>query len=87
MDKNTDLLVDLKRNLNELFEVNKEIHVTVKKKRSGIVNVKSIITGVYDNFVCVTSNVNGYNEDFTILYNDIMTNNVVIEELLGGVKK
>lgn len=83
MDKNTDLLVDLKRNLNELFdEVNKEIHVTVKK-RSGIVNVKSIITGVYDNFVCVTSNVNGYNEDFTILYKDIMTNNVVIEELLA----
>lgn len=78
---NCNTLADLKKKIFELFKVNQEINVIVKKKRSSVVKAKSIITGVYDNFICVKSNVNGYVEDFTILYKDIMTNNVIIQEL------
>lgn len=57
------------------------IHVSLVKGRTKVVDAVSKIKGVYPRFVCVTSKVNNYEEDFTISYTDILTKTVKIKEL------
>lgn len=67
--------------VKDLSEKSKKIHVTVHQKRNPIIEAPSIITGVYERFLCVESRVNNYVEKFTINYIDLITNYVVIKEL------
>lgn len=70
--------------LEEKFRSLKEegvIHVSLVKGRTRVNNAPSKIKGVYQRFVCVTSKINNYEEDFTISYTDILTKLVMVKEL------
>lgn len=69
----------LQEKFNELKK--SVIHVSLTKGRNKVDNAVSKIKGVYPRFVCVTSKVNNYEEDFTISYTDILTKIVKIKEL------
>lgn len=75
---------DQYRILEEKFNAlksNSIIHVSLIKGRLRVKEAPSKIKGVYQRFVCVTSKINNYEEDFTISYIDILTKSVVIKEL------
>lgn len=72
---------NLKNRLEEIYESQKQIHVTVKNKRKSIIEAPSRITGIYANFLCVESLVNTYLEKFTISYSDLLTGSIEIKEL------
>lgn len=57
------------------------IHVSLTKGRTKVVDAVSKIKGVYPRFICVTSKINNYEEEFTISYTDILTKVVKIKEL------
>ena len=57
------------------------IHVTVNNKRIKIKEAPSTITGIYNRFLCVESQVNHYIEKFTIHYIDLLTGAIHIKEL------
>ena len=69
----------LQDKFNELK--NDVIHVSLTKGRTKVVDAASKIKGVYPRFICVTSKINNYEEDFTISYTDILTKVVKIKEL------
>lgn len=71
----------LKSRLEELWKNTKVIHIDISTKRKRMENITSRIEGIYDRFLCVTSLVNSYKEDFTISYIDILTNRIKIKEL------
>ena len=73
--------IKLKERLLELYKTNKVIHVDISQKRKKMNNVEAKIEGIYDRFICVTSMVNHYSEDFTISYIDLLTNKIKIKEL------
>lgn len=73
--------VSLKKRLLDLSKTNKVIHVDISQKRKKMTNVQAKIEGIYDRFMCVTSMVNSYSEDFTISYIDLLTNKIKIKEL------
>ncbi len=79
MDRND--FVKIKKQLEELYNKNNIIHVDIFTKRKPIRNAISQIEGIYDRFMCVTSLVNTYKEEFTISYLDILTKRIVIKEL------
>ena len=72
---------EIKNKLIELNEKSNIIHVDINAKRKSVTNAKSTIVGIYDNFVCVKSNINNYTEDFTISYVDLLIRKIVIREL------
>lgn len=76
-----DDFVSLKDKLKVLFEKTDIIHIDIFTKRKKQSNVVSKIEGVYDRFLCVSSLINSYTEDFTISYIDILTNKIIIQEL------
>ena len=57
------------------------IHVSLNQKRIKIESVEAKIVGIYDNFIRVTSIVNGYEESFSISYIDLYTGDIAIREL------
>ena len=67
--------------LKNRMDKNPNIEVTVFLKRHNTINTKSIITGVYNKFLTVTSNVNGYNETFSINFIDLFMGNYAIKEV------
>lgn len=73
----------LKSRLEELWKNTKVIHIDITTKRKRMENITSRIEGIYDRFLCVTSLVNSYKEDFTISYIDILTNRIKIKELVN----
>ncbi|MBE6137914.1 MAG: hypothetical protein E7176_05915 [Erysipelotrichaceae bacterium] len=79
IDKNSFLI--LKEKLELIKENNSTIHVNISIKRKNLLNVASKIEGIYDRFMCVSSLVNSYREEFTISYIDILTNKIKIQEL------
>ncbi len=74
----------LKSKLEELYRSSKVIHVDILTKRKKLDNITSKIEGIYDRFLCVSSLVNSYKEDFTISYIDILTKKIHIKELQIG---
>lgn len=79
IDKNSFSI--LKEKLQKIKNTKDVIHVDISIKRKSQANVVSKIEGVYDRFLCVSSMVNSYREDFTISYIDILTNKIRIKEL------
>ena len=73
--------MDIKNKLSDIYKKTDIIHVSVVQKRKRLTAVEAKITGIYANFITVTGNVNGYIEDFTISYIDIIVGNIVIIEL------
>lgn len=73
--------LELKQKLKQIYLNSNIIHIDVCQKRKKLNNISAKINGIYDNFLCVESNVNGYIEDFTISYIDILMNNILIYEL------
>lgn len=74
-------LEEIKIKINDLFISNKEIHVSVDVGRKKVRSAVSKITGIYENFFCVESIVNSYNERFTINYRDILIKKTIINEI------
>lgn len=58
------------------------VHVSLQNRRNKVVDAPSVIKGVYSRFVCVTSKVNNYEENFTISYTDILRGLVSIKEII-----
>ncbi len=71
----------IKQQIEEVFKKTDLIHVSINNRRNRIKEAPSKIVGIYDRFVCVEAKVNNYLEKFTINYNDLLTNNVIIKEL------
>lgn len=71
----------LRSRLEEICKTSRIIHVDISTKRKKLDNVTSRIEGIYDRFLCVSSLVNSYTEDFTISYIDILTKKIHIKEL------
>ena len=63
------------------MDENPNVEVSVYVKRHNIINKKSKITGVYNRFLTVTSNVNGYNETFSINFIDLFMGLYAIKEV------
>ncbi|MCR5350646.1 MAG: hypothetical protein K6E20_06625 [Acholeplasmatales bacterium] len=76
-----DKLEEIKEKITLLKNTNSIIHVSLNKKRKNVKLAKANITGIYPKFISVTSDVNGYEEDFSIMFIDIIMGNVIIEEL------
>lgn len=76
-----DSFTILREKLENIKESKDIIHVDISIKRKNLSNVASRIEGIYDRFMCVSSMVNSYREDFTISYIDILTNKIKIKEL------
>lgn len=74
-------LEEIKEKINYLFINNHQIHVSLDVGRKKVRSAVSTITGVYNNFFCVESLVNGYMECFTINYRDILIKKTIISEL------
>ena len=70
----------IRSEIENLYNTKKEVYIDINNKRRRMKNVKVIITGVYNCFFTVESNVNGYNESFTISYVDIMIGQYEIKE-------
>ena len=72
----------LKVKLQDIFKKNSLVHVSVNSGRSRYSDVPSTITGIYNHFFCVTSNVKNYQaESFTINFVDILIGKFSIKEL------
>lgn len=72
---------ELRKKLEAIRNNNSIIHVSLSKKRMNVNKAKTNITGIYPKFISVTSNINGYDEDFSIMFIDILMGNIIIEEL------
>lgn len=71
----------IKNKIKEINSKSSVIHVSLNQKRIKIESVKAKIVGIYDNFIRITSNVNGYEESFSISYIDLYTGDIAIKEL------
>lgn len=72
----------LKVKLQDIFKKNSLVHVSVNSGRTKYSDVPSTITGIYNHFFCVTSNVKNYqSESFTINFVDILIGKFSIKEL------
>lgn len=72
----------LKVKLQDIFKKNSLVHVSVNSGRTKYSDVPSTITGIYNHFFCVTSNVKNYqSESFTINFVDILIGKFKIKEL------
>lgn len=71
----------LRERLIDIFNKDPIIHVDLSSKRKKLKNIKAKIIGVYDRFLCITSVINFYEENFTITFIDLLTRNVSIDEL------
>ena len=72
----------LKVKLQDIFKKNSLVHVSVNSGRTRYSDVPSTITGIYNHFFCVTSNVKNYQaESFTINFVDILIGKFSIKEL------
>ena len=71
----------IKDKLLFIYNSSNVIHVSLKNGRKIIKNAKSKLIGVYDRFAIVESLVNNYMEKFTINYIDLVTKNILINEL------
>lgn len=65
----------------KLKQVTSNIHVTITTSRRKISETPAKITGVFNRFVCVTSKINNYEEDFTLSYVDILCGKIIVKEL------
>ena len=75
-------LLTIKEHLQKIYETNPNIHVTIREGRTKLDNVASRITGIYNHFMCVTSDVKNYMEEsFTINFIDIVIGKFRIKEL------
>ena len=77
----------LKEKLIDIHNKNEFIIVDLSSKRKKLKNIKCKIVGIYDRFLCVTSVINNYEENFTITYIDILTKSVTILELKDAVNE
>ena len=71
----------IKDKLRVIVDKSNLIHIDVLNKRKRVYDVKTNITGIYTNFICVETLINGYLEKFTISYVDLITKNIIIHEL------
>lgn len=74
----------LKEKLIEIYNKSEIIHVDLSMKRKKLNNIEAKIVGIYDRFLCVTSVINNYEENFTITFIDLLTYKVKIKELETG---
>lgn len=74
----------LKEKLIEIYNKSEIIHVDLSMKRKRLNNIEAKIVGIYDRFLCVTSVINNYEENFTITFIDLLTYKVKIKELETG---
>lgn len=71
----------IKNKIKEINSKSSVIHVSLNQKIIKIESVEAKIVGIYGNFIRVTSNVNGYEESFSISYIDLYTGDIAIKEL------
>jgi len=74
----------LKEKLIEIYNKSEIIHVDLSMKRKRLNNIEAKIVGIYDRFLCITSVINNYEENFTITFIDLLTYKVKIKELEAG---
>ena len=74
----------LKEKLIEIYNKSEIIHVDLSMKRKRLNNIEAKIVGIYDRFLCITSVINNYEENFTITFIDLLTYKVKIRELEAG---
>lgn len=75
-------LATIKSRLEEIYNSNPLIHVSVHEGRTKLNEVPSTISGVYNHFMCVTAHVKNYqDESFTINFIDILIGKYKIKEL------
>ena len=76
-----DKLIYIINRIKEIYHNTNIIRVSLNQKRKKINTVEAKITGIYNNFITVTSFVNNYEESFTITYIDLMIGRINIDEL------
>ncbi len=74
-------IIKLRTLLKNRMDTNPNITIKISQKRHQVINAKSIITGVYERFITISSIVNGYNESFTINLKDIIMGQFIINEI------
>ena len=74
----------LKEKLIEIYNKSEIIHVDLSMKRKRLNNIEAKIVGIYDRFLCITSVINNYEENFTITFIDLLKYKIKIKELEAG---
>jgi uncharacterized protein Veg len=73
---------EIRKRVKEIYKISPIIHVNVVQKRRSVKNATARIKGIYGLFICVESEINHYLEEFTISYIDLLTKNIIIQELV-----
>ena len=75
-------LDSVKNKLQDIYKKNSLVHVSVNSGRTKLTDIPSTITGIYNHFFCVTSQIKNYQaESFTINFVDILIGKFRIKEL------
>lgn len=82
----TDILGVIKEDLKKIKNSSENITVSLNGTKRSSKTYEAKITGIYNNFLCVTSMVNNYEESFTIIYPDIISGKVSIKEINELIK-
>jgi len=78
-----DHFVRIKNAIEELYQTNPKIHISVDIPRSKIIEpgTKAVITGIYKNIFQIEAYDKGHPVRHTFQYSDVLVGHVVIEEL------
>lgn len=83
-DKNTGIalmqLTEIKEKIKQLFNQNKQIHITFKKNKTITTHIADII-GVYPNFFTIKSKTINNGLTLSVTYLDLILDNIVVDEL------
>ncbi len=71
----------LKEKIKDIYDANMSIHLSIKQKHKREIFAEAKITGMYENFFSVSSQVGSYTESFTITYISVLTKSIKILEL------
>lgn len=77
----TDVLPLIKEDLKKIRSKSENITVSLNGTKRFSKTYKAKITGIYNNFLCVTSVINNYEESFTITYPDLISGRITIKEI------
>lgn len=80
MENTKEALEGIRTDLEKLQETKRKVYITINDGRLKVSNASSEIIGVYEHFVILKSDKNGYNQTYTIKIVDFMTGKAVIKD-------